>query len=306
MIQGNDLSGRLALDARGLEALKLQAKQNPEQALKGVAQQFEAVFLHTLLKSMRDATPQEGLMDSDQTRAYTSMLDQQMAQSLSSKGIGLADVMLRQLTRNQMAVAGSGAGSPASAAYAPGAGAMAAPASGAMPVRPVRQALPRDQKVEGLRRGEDFLMRMKQHAQQASRATGIPARFLLGQAALESGWGKHEIRAADGRQSFNLFGIKAGKGWKGPSMEVMTTEYTGGVPHKVLQKFRAYSSYTEAFQDYANLMQGNRRYAAVLGQRDSAGFAQGLQRAGYATDPRYADKLTSILNGARMRRAIMA
>ena len=305
MIQGNDLSGRLALDARGLDALKLQAKQNPEQALKGVAQQFEAVFLHTLLKSMRDATPQDGLMDSDQTRAYTSMLDQQMAQSLSSRGVGLADVMLRQLTRSQMAAAGSELGSPAPAVFVPDSGAMAAP-SGAMPAPPVRPALPRDQKIEGLREGEDFLMRMKAHAQQASRATGIPARFLLGQAALESGWGKHEIRAADGRQSFNLFGIKAGKNWNGASVEAMTTEYEGGVPHKVLQKFRAYSSYAEAFQDYANLMQGNRRYAAVLRQRDSAGFAQGLQRAGYATDPRYAEKLNSILNSARMRRTIMA
>ena len=149
-------------------------------------------------------------------------------------------------------------------------------------------------------------MRMKEHALEASNATGIPARFLLGQAALESGWGKHEIRAADGSQSFNLFGIKAGRNWKGPTVEVMTTEYVDGAPRKLLQKFRAYASYTEAFQDYAALMQGNRRYAAVLKQSDGAGFAQGLQRAGYATDPRYADKLTSILNGARMRQTIMA
>jgi len=285
------------LDARGLDALRLQAKQNPEQALKGVAQQFEAVFLHTLLKSMREATPQDGPMDSDQTRSYTAMLDQQMAQSLSAKGIGLADVMLRQLTRSRVAAAGT----EAPAANAPETG--AAPATGTLSAPP---ALPRKPKVESLRQGEDFLMRMKEHALQASNATGIPARFLLGQAALESGWGKHEIRASDGRQSFNLFGIKAGKSWSGPSVEVMTTEYAGGVPHKVLQKFRAYTSYAEAFQDYASLMQGNRRYSAVLKQSNSAGFAQGLQRAGYATDPRYAEKLTRILDGARMRRTIMA
>ena len=106
MIQANNVQGRLALDGRGLDALRLQAKQNPDQALKAVSQQFESVFLHTLLKSMRDATPQDGLMDSDQTRAYTSMLDQQMAQSLSTKGIGLGDVMFRQLMRNRAAVAG--------------------------------------------------------------------------------------------------------------------------------------------------------------------------------------------------------
>jgi flagellar protein FlgJ len=295
MIQTLDTGGRLALDAHGLDALRLQAKQNPEQALKGVSQQFEAVFLHTLLKSMRDATPQDGPMDSEQTRMYTSMLDQQMAQSLSTKGIGLADVMLRQLTRNRAAAAGVESPAQPAAANAPAAGATRAPRAGAMEL-----------KAERLQQGKDFLMRMKEYAVEASNATGIPARFLLGQAALESGWGKHEIRAADGSRSFNLFGIKAGRNWKGPTVEVMTTEYVDGAPRKLLQKFRAYSSYAEAFQDYAGLMQGNRRYAAVLKQSDGAGFAMGLQRAGYATDPQYADKLTRILNSARMRQTIMA
>ena len=291
MIQTNDVSGSLALDARALDALRLQAKQNPELAAKGAARQFEAVFLQTLLKSMRDATPQDGLMDSEQTRMYTSMLDQQMAQSLSAKGIGLADLMLRQLTRNGAAVAGvepPGVNAPVSAPSA-------APGS-----------KPGGVTAKGVQQGQDFLLRMKEHAVEASNTTGIPARFLLGHAALESGWGKHEIRAADGSRSFNLFGIMAGRDWKGATVDVMTTEYAHGVPQKVRQKFRAYGSYTEAFQDYAALMQGNRRYAAVLRQTDSAGFAKGLQRAGYATDPHYADKLTSILNGARMRQTIMA
>ena len=296
MIQTKDLSGKFVLDARGLDALRLQAKQDPQQALKGVSQQFEAVFLHTLLKTMREATPQDGPMDSDQTRSYTAMLDQQMAQSLSSRGIGLADVMLRQLTRSRVAVPGAESARQATQA----------PAPGANPVASAARVVPGELKVEDLRHGEDFLARMKEAALQASVATGIPARFLLGQAALESGWGKHEIRAADGSPSHNLFGIKAGKNWKGASVEVMTTEYLDGAPRKILQRFRAYGSYAEAFQDYAALLKGNRRYAAVLGQTDGAAFAQGLQRAGYATDPRYADKLTSILNGARMRRTIMA
>jgi peptidoglycan hydrolase FlgJ len=319
MIATDDISGRLALDARGLDTLRLQAKQNPEQALKGVSQQFEAVFLQTLLKSMRDATPQDGPMDSDQTRAYTSMLDQQMAQSLSAKGIGLADVMLRQLTRNRAAASGAeiapqsfGANRPASAA-APASAAVpasvAAPGSAAAPASTATPAPgqgPGDLKSRSLQQGQDFLMRMKEHALEASNATGIPARFLLGQAALESGWGKHEIRAADGSQSYNVFGIKAGRNWDGPTVSSVTTEYVDGVARKVTQKFRAYASYTDAFKDYAGLMQGNRRYAAVLKQNDSAGFAHGLQRAGYATDPHYAVKLVSILNGARMRRTITA
>lgn len=297
MIQALDTNGTFALDARGLDALRLQAKQDPQQAMKGAAQQFEAVFLHTLLKSMREATPQDGPMDSEQTRMYTSMLDQQVAQSLSAKGIGLADVMLRQLTRNRAAVVGAGPAVQPAAAAAPPA---AAPAAAA----PLRKAA--GAKAAGPHAAGGFLLRMKEHALEAGRATGIPARFLLGHAALESGWGRHEIRAADGSQSFNLFGIKAGRSWNGPTVEVMTTEYVNGAPRKLLQKFRAYASYADAFQDYASLMRGNPRYAAVLKQNDSAGFAQGLQRAGYATDPQYADKLTRVLNGARMRQTLVA
>ena len=304
MIQTTDASGKLGLDARGLDALRLQAKQNPEQAAKGVAQQFEAVFLQTLLKSMRDATPQDGPMDSEQTRSYTSMLDQQMAQSLSAKGIGLADVMLRQLTRNRAAVSGAEPPAQTDGVKVMRPAAKDAPA-GRTPAMPASTLKPDGAKAAGPQHVREFLSSMKEHALHASSATGIPARFLLGHAALESGWGKHEIRAADGSQSFNLFGIKAGRNWKGATVEVMTTEYVNGVSRKLPQKFRAYGSYAEAFQDYAGLMQGNQRYAAVLKQKDGAGFAQGLQRAGYATDPQYADKLTRVLNGAPMRQVLV-
>ena len=395
----SDINGKLAIDARGLDSLRLQAKKYPEKVTKAVAQQFEAVFMQTLLKSMRDATPQDGLMDSDQTRMYTSMLDQQMAQSLSAKGIGLADVMLRQLTNNRVLSTGieqtvpqgggaaairgieSGiesnvrqltrnhAASSGAEQTAPlGGGPKASPGivansreltpapAGSVAIEqavpPAEQAAPNgsgsetmvpptiaptvkrervklppvelkplpvgnpplapvsSSKMTGARAaaphaGRDFLSRMKDHAIQASSATGIPAQFLLGHAALESGWGKHEIRAADGSQSFNLFGIKAGRNWKGPSVDVMTVEYVNGAPRKMMQKFRAYASYADAFQDYAGVMRSNPRYAAVLNQRDSAGFAQGLQRAGYATDPQYADKLTRVLNGMRLRQTTM-
>ena len=309
-------TANLALDSRSLDTLRAQAKQNPDQALKAVSVQFEAVFLQTQLKSMRDATPQDGLMDSDSTRMYTSMLDQQMAQSLSARGIGLADVMLRQLRRTQQAdpVSTSPALTPTAQVALPAGDASAAASS------PVREPLPTvptelppitdDAKAStpasSSGASSDFLSRMKAHALQAANATGIPAQFLLGQAALESGWGKREIRAADGSPSYNVFGIKAGANWKGATVDVTTTEYTAGVPRKSVQKFRAYASYAEAFQNYASLMQGNPRYAAVLKQSDGAGFAQGLQRAGYATDPRYAEKLTQVLNGARLRQVLVA
>jgi flagellar protein FlgJ len=145
----------------------------------------------------------------------------------------------------------------------------------------------------------EFKARVGAYAQEVSQATGIPVQFMLGQAALESGWGKRELRATDGTPSYNLFGIKAGAGWKGPVVEAVTTEYINGIAHKKVEKFRAYPSYAEAFRDYANLLSTNPRYTEVLRQAvqrlDAEGFAHALQRAGYATDPAYGDKLGRII-----------
>lgn len=150
----------------------------------------------------------------------------------------------------------------------------------------------------------EFVNRVWAHAGEASRSTGIPAHFMVGQAALETGWGRGELRRADGAPSYNLFNIKAGPNWKGPVVEVPVTEYANGRPYTETARFRAYGSYAEAFRDYAGLLRGNPRYAEVLGQTDAAGFARSLQQAGYATDPMYADKLTRIIGGATLRTAL--
>jgi len=143
---------------------------------------------------------------------------------------------------------------------------------------------------------QDFVRNMLPHARAAEQATGIPARFILAQSALESGWGKSEVRGADGTQSRNLFGIKASKDWTGPVVEASTTEFVNGESRRVTQRFRAYGSYAESYADYARLLTGNPRYRGVLAQgRDAAGFANALQQAGYATDPRYAEKITRII-----------
>lgn len=289
MLDSFDISGRLAIDSQGIEKLRLQARKDPDRALKAAAQQFEALFMNMLLKSMREATPQDGLFDSEQTRFYISMLDQQLAQSLSAKGIGLADIMIRQLTRpsfpdtEQPSVP---AAAPPAAETAP------APQPGAFAPPPGNQT------------GE-FVSMLWPHARAASQATGIPAHFMVAQAALESGWGKHAIRHADGSPSFNLFGIKAGRNWSGPVVEAVTTEYVNGVPQKKVERFRAYSSYEEGFRDYANLLMSNPRYASVLDQQNAAGFARSLQQAGYATDPMYADKLMRILNSNVLRQSLV-
>lgn len=268
----------LAADSQALDQLRMQAKNSPDQALKGASQQFEQVFLNMMLKSMREATPQEGMFDSEQTKMFTGMLDQQLAQSMSSgHGVGLADIMARQLTHSSMA-----AGAPAKTeGIAP------------TPVG-VKNAIP---SAYNENFQQDFVRKMMPHAELASRQSGIPTQMMVGQAALESGWGRREIKAADGTNSHNLFGIKAGANWNGKVAEVMTTEYHNGVANKQVERFRAYDSYAAAFADYAQLISTNPRYANVMQQGNSAqGFAHAIQQAGYATDPNYEDKLKKVIN----------
>jgi flagellar rod assembly protein/muramidase FlgJ len=150
----------------------------------------------------------------------------------------------------------------------------------------------------------DFLVRHAAAANKTQDASGIPAQFMLAQAALETGWGRREIKAADGRNSFNLFGIRAGANWRGPSVEVMTTEYVNGVPERMVGRFRAYSSYEESFADYARLISQSPRYAQVMqNTSDPMAFASSLQRAGYATGPRYASALASVIEATGRLRA---
>lgn len=277
----------LSLDSRGLDALKRTAKSEPDRALAGAAKQFEALFMQMLLKSMRDAMPQSDLVDSSESRTYTAMLDQELATRMGSKGMGIADMIVKQLERSQGAAPSKKVDAPAVSIQVP---------------QSTREMLERLSSANSVARGgsadaQAFVQRLLPEAQAAERATGVPARFILGQAALESGWGKREIRNADGSNSFNLFGIKAGASWRGASTDTLTTEYANGVARKQVEKFRAYGSYREAFEDYARLLTQNPRYAEVLRQGgDAAGFAASMQRAGYATDPAYAEKLTRAIN----------
>jgi len=289
-----DLSAgsRFALDARSLDGLRSQARKDPKAALQEAATQFEAVFVKALMKSMRDALPQGDPLASDTTRMVQGMYDEQLAQKLAGRGIGLAEMMVRQLERQSPEPV-------AALRLERAAQAGAAPASG-----PPSLAAPRSGAASGKNAAQAFVERLAPQAREAAAQTGVPARFILGQAALESGWGNHEIRGADGRGSHNLFGIKAGRSWKGATTKVMTTEYVDGVPRKQLERFRAYGSYTEAFADYARLLQTQPRYAEVLANaHDARAFAFGMQRAGYATDPRYGEKLARVIDAVTQRGA---
>jgi len=310
---GLDLTDRFALDVQGFDAMRAAANAAPQQGVKMAAKQFDAVFTQMMLKSMREATPSDGPLDSHDGDSFTSMMDQQLAQQMSSKGIGVANAMIKQLMRNM-----GGADAKAGAAGIGGLGADAnagnlkmldalgraygnAAANGALANGNgygADSALTPPLRGNGESPDMDaFVGKLAGAAQQASATTGIPARFMVGQAALESGWGKHEIRRADGSPSHNVFGIKATKDWTGKTVVAMTTEYVHGVPHRVKAKFRAYDSYDDAMNDYANLLKNNPRYAQVIdGARSPEGFAQGMQRAGYATDPHYAKKLMAIMH----------
>ena len=312
---------RAAFDVQSAQDLRGQLAKNPQEGLKAAAQQFETMFLQMVMKSMRDTVPDDGMLNSEQSKFYTSLLDQQMAQNLASsgKGVGFAKLIEQQLGRslaagqtdvaagaaeaanaaaNSLPLAASDgrhlqyktvlANVPTSAAY-PRADAAAAPAAAS----------------EAPSSAKEFVNRVWPHAVEASRSTGVPPQFLVAHSALESGWGRAEIRKADGSASYNLFGIKAGRNWTGATVDATTTEYVNGQPQQSVERFRAYGSYEEAFRDYANLLRNNNRFSAVIGSQDGTEFAKRLQQAGYATDPMYADKLSRIINGPALRQALI-
>lgn len=301
MIDSVDLTSRFALDNQSVDKLKLLSRKDQGAALKTVAQQFESLFLNMMLKSMREAVPQDGLFDSDQTRFYTEMYDRQLTQKLAGgKGMGLADMLVKQLSR----LPGQ---SVAAENIAVDVQPEAVPLTRAAPAQALKQSAPIiDTAKEAGKARKEFVEKVWPHATAAAQKIGVSPYFLVGQAALESGWGKNEIRGADGKPTFNVFGIKADASWRGQVAEVVTSEFANGAAYKTTAKFRAYSSYGEAFQDYANLIANNPRYSAVVGSNDASGFAKALQQSGYATDPQYADKLSRLLSSATMRNALAA
>ncbi len=280
------LGTSFALDGNGLDELKRKARDvsngdSQKQALRQAAGQFEAVFMNMLLKSMRDSLPKDGVFESESTRTFTGMYDQQLAQKISEKGVGLADMIVRQVEARGGAMPAVKAPTTPSTLDKIKSATAEASSTG-------------DGNISGA--PKEFVQRMWKSARAAEGSTGMPAQFILGQAALDSGWGKREIRHADGATSHNLFGIKAGPGWKGATVDAATIEYVGGVARKVTEKFRAYDSYADSFADYARLMTNNPRYAGTLKSgNDADRFARSLQDAGYATDPLYAHKLSRVI-----------
>lgn len=272
-------NGGLAADPTALNALRYGAGKdgNDKAALKEAAKQFESLFMRELIKSMREATQKSGLMEGEGADLGTDLLDQQFAVQLSGLPGGMSEAIERQLGKQMQTNAAEKAG-----------------LSNALPGASDTSTVGR---ASAGPRQAGFVDQHTQAAAAVARESGIPASYMIGQAGHETGWGKSEIRNADGTPSHNLFGIKATAAWKGKVAEITTTEYIDGEPRKVTAKFRAYDSYADSFRDYASLIGNSPRYDKVMDQLGSVqGFASGLQKAGYATDPQYAAKLSRAIN----------
>jgi len=280
--QSASISNALAADASSLNKLKLSAGQKSPEAIRETAKQFESLFMRELIKSMREATMKSGMLDSPGTNLGTDLLDQQMAVQMSGQPGGLSDLIAAQLSR-QMGVADPG---QTALSQMPNTATSALQRASSLAAYSKHAAQPTMSQ-------SGFVGKHTQVAARIEKETGIPASYMVGQAGHETGWGQHEIKLHGGKPSYNLFGIKADKSWMGKVAEVTTTEYVNGVAQRKVAKFRAYDSYDASFRDYARLITQSPRYAQASQQTGSAfAFASGLQKAGYATDPHYAAKLS--------------
>lgn len=298
-------------DLSGFSALRQQAQTDSKAALPVVAKQFESIFTQMVLKSMREASFGDQLFDSQASDSWQGLADQQLSVSLSHSGhgLGIADMLVRQLggqaaaqptVPGQSADAASSGKPPASTSeddWKKRLGAVVDAVSSAG--KAVSKFVPTD--------ATDFVMQVAPYAKKAAEKLGVSLRAVLAQAALETQWGKHMPTHGDGASSNNLFGIKAGSSWGGERVNVPTLEFEGGVAVRRKAQFRSYDSPRQSFEDYANLLANNPRYAAALGKGDDVlGFARGLVSGSYATDPSYATKIAAIANSPAMRQALDA
>ncbi|KAB7627193.1 flagellar assembly peptidoglycan hydrolase FlgJ [Alkalilimnicola sp. S0819] len=312
-------------DTQALSKLRLDTRNPTPESAREVAKQFEGLFVRTMLKSMRAASfGDDGLGQGG--KQYRDMFDQQIAMQIGQgRGMGLAAQIERQLLQNAGLDAESAkpalntslegyarqptamrpSAARAAAASTPGApladGGIAAQAEGQGPAAtaPPRAAAAPSAAPAGKAlwsNAREFVQAVLPAARQVAQSVGLPVKAVVAQAALETGWGQHVIRKADGSSSHNLFGIKAHRDWSGDTVRVPTLEYRDGIARREQAAFRAYESVEHSIADYADFLRSHPRYAQVLqlGEQPEA-YAEGLQQAGYATDPAYAEKIKRIM-----------
>ncbi|KZZ59414.1 hypothetical protein A3762_04810 [Oleiphilus sp. HI0125] len=322
MIQTPDVSNYNDLSA--LQGLKSASTKDTREGIKAVAEQFESLFISMMLKSMREANKglSEGnILSSNESEFYQEMFDSQISVSLAGKnggGIGLAEVIERQILESKGLV-------PSDLSIANKKMSLSDYERKGFPRLEPAKLVEAMQQVDQLSAKQandasneenaslltsgtselkktvfnspnDFIASLAPIAQKIEAQTGISAKLMLAQSALETGWGNKPILREDGAPSFNLFGIKANNGWQGDSTNILTTEFHQGVALKQRDSFRTYQSYEESFADYAKFLEGNPRYEEALSMKEQPiAFAQALQQSGYATDPEYANKIGNIV-----------
>ena len=298
--------------------VEAQADSNSEAVLREVATQFEALFVQTLLKEMREASLGDPILgSSNEHKTYTEMFDQQLASELAShQGFGIADALVRQLTVAEPATAGSGIQAdglplpPRSASLTsrstslPPETAETSTTPSQVAATPETKSAPATEVDDvSWESPRDFVRDIWPEARRTARRLGVPPEALVAQAALETGWGARVIRAEDGTNSFNLFGVKAGSDWEGGSVNKRTLEFENGMPRQVRDRFRAYSDVSQAFDDYARVLESRPRYSDVTNTSGDE-FPRRLQEAGYATDPEYATKIKRVMRSQTLRDAL--
>lgn len=293
---GNDIG--FIHDIAGLDKLRQQAVEGDEgsekAALTAAAKQFEAIFTSMLFKSMRDAnsTFESGLMDSQNQQFYRQMMDEQMSSELSASGsLGLADMIVAQLSSGSVENQNAKAGNTDFESMMEKVDRIRRDRAENPAVAQTREAPASPSRFES---PESFVSSMQPYAEKAARALGVDSSLLLAQAALETGWGQKVINNSRG-SSNNLFNIKADRSWSGDKVATQTLEYHQGVPVKEQAAFRSYQNYEDSFNDYVRFLNENPRYTTALrhGGNNEA-FIHGIHKAGYATDPQYANKVLRV------------
>lgn len=306
-------------DLSGLSKLKRAAGNNDPAAIRAVAEQFEAMFTRMMLKSMRDAVGKDPMFGSDQEKMYQDMSDGQLSLQLAKgKGLGLADMLVKQLQKMGVKGADTAAGADGgkaadgsavdasgktSASGAAGANGLAGGNAKAAAAYSLTQrasaagAASNTTSSAAEAAKSSFIQDLWPQAEQAGQLLGVDPRHLIAQAALETNWGRNIPQDSTGSSSNNLFGMKASADWTGATVSNATQEFQDGVATSTTAQFKAYATPAQSFQDYVALLRNSPRYAAALNTGSNLqAFASGLQRGGYATDPQYANKIAAVAN----------
>jgi flagellar protein FlgJ len=312
MLSSSSAQTDLALDLNSLNRLRSMSQRDKSSALDQAAKQFEALFIHMMLKSSRDASFGDPLFGSNRMDFYNDMFDQQLALSMAQSGqTGIGDLLVKQLqgTQGSQQGADQGAEDDAEVAATPLRRFLGAPKPIQVPKDAVGEA-PSEVKTDSADEQvvfdspSDFIEKLRPHAEAAAAKLGVNPQVLLAQAALETGWGKYVSRDSQGKSSFNLFNIKAGSDWAGKTLGMNTLEFVNGGFVKEHATFRAYDGFADSFEDYVDFLKSNPRYGDAIAQADGdIAFAKALQGAGYATDPDYAGKITRVLHSSAMAEA---